>query len=728
MDHLELGRLLRRWREADGRSIRRLGADAEVNAGTISWAERGDPGRGRLSVEAVRLLDTALGADGELIRAHRTLPPRRAAAAEPEPDLLPPAPSPFVDRHDVLATIRAALDPPHPLGSARVVLVTGPGGIGKTGAALHAAHLLRHHFSGALYADLRGWAGGTAGPRTQASVLRSWCRALGAAAGDLGGDDDELGETWHRLAGRRRLLVVADNARPDQIRPLIPSRADSVVLVTSRDRRVTADGARRVELGPLLDEHAARLLTDRTGWPADSVVPLLGACGGWPLALVLAAQEAAHHWTPGEAHDMARDLSESDELDAIDRTIRASYTTLAPDEQRTWRYLALVGDAVPDGQAAALLGEPARDVRRRCHRLVDAHLADRAERGWVLHDQLRAFALREGRRVDPEPERQAAVYRGLLWHLHGLAAAAPVLAGRDDTPHPLPDLPDGVEPPEFTDYAQALSHTEAHWSYPSNVATALAGGHTTLAWQILAAGISAAYVLSPLTTWDQAAHAILTSGHDLDDEGRGWCEHARGVAAGTAGEPDRALRHLLTAAELRRGLGDDHRRDLGWSCLNAGRFALDAGRSDDDITPLIEEGSRVHGDIGWTAGLALAAALRGALAERRGDPDAAVAHYDETLAHNIADPAITTWARTALAAALLRVSPPQPDRARHIAEDAEHHAHLAGLTWGRISALIVLADTTPHDGRIPLSTAAELAATIADPREASIRERLELLD
>lgn len=417
---------------------------------------------------------------------------------------------------------------------------------------------------------------------------------------------------------------------------------------------------------------------------------------------------------------------------------------LAGADQRAWRLCALFGGALSVGLAAAVLGEDDRTARGRMQRLAYASLLDRVPGGWEYRPPLRELAAGEADRAEAAGDRLAAVRRGLHWQLHGLATAAPHLAGRDDTPRGLPDLPSGVRAPEVDGYDAALAWTSAHWNFPVPVRTALAHGLHRIAWQLLAAGISAANIGSPLTGWGRAADDILeadratgpgaaagastedTSGAEerLDVEGRAWCHHARGIAAGTAGQPDRAVRDLRKALELRRELGGEHHRDLGWSALNTARWALEAGVSGAEVERLIEEGVVAHRCIGWSAGLVLARALRGALAERGGDVPTAVEHYEDALREPIGDPVITVWTSTALAAALLRAPVPDGARARQLAEAADRLAKRSGLLWGRISALVALADAAPGTAGAALRTAVELAATIGDPREAGLREAL----
>lgn len=164
MEYGEFGRLLRECRVARQWSLRALSARADVNHGTLSHTENGDPRR-MLSRAAVTAVDDALFADGPLhghtagalVRAWSSLPSKSGADA-PGPDLLPPAPTPFVGRRAVLDSVETLVTAPSETPAAHVAVLTGPVGVGKTATAVVAAHAVRYRLQphGCLWADLRG--------------------------------------------------------------------------------------------------------------------------------------------------------------------------------------------------------------------------------------------------------------------------------------------------------------------------------------------------------------------------------------------------------------------------------------------------------------------------------------------------------------------------------------------------------------------------------------------
>ncbi|WP_460371125.1 AfsR/SARP family transcriptional regulator, partial [Actinocorallia lasiicapitis] len=91
---------------------------------------------------------------------------------------LPGALADFTGRPEPLSSVTRALTGPA-AGTSRVVVVTGPGGTGKTTLAVRAAHAVKADFpDGQLYADLHGWGGTPADP---AETLAAFLRALGVA-------------------------------------------------------------------------------------------------------------------------------------------------------------------------------------------------------------------------------------------------------------------------------------------------------------------------------------------------------------------------------------------------------------------------------------------------------------------------------------------------------------------------------------------------------------------
>ena len=200
-----------------------------------------------------------------------------AIRAEPVPVPL----SPSIGREEVITATADALD------SHRLVVVTGPGGVGKTRTAQEA--LARRDTDGVR------WVSFAAEPGT-ASVTDNVARALGVAPDSLG---DRLDEEPTLLALDNLEHVV--NA-PKEIRELLEAHRTTRVLATSRGP-LGLPGEHVVPV-PLLDPRttARQLFVERAGAvvpgytgasDADAVVQLCELLDGLPLAIELAAARVA---------------------------------------------------------------------------------------------------------------------------------------------------------------------------------------------------------------------------------------------------------------------------------------------------------------------------------------------------------------------------------------------------------------------------------------------------
>lgn len=313
----------------------------------------------------------------------------------------------FTGRGDELAE----LDELHSRGI-RLVVVSGPGGVGKTTLAVRWAHGSRERFpAGQLYVELGGQR-----PVSPDEALGTMLRTLGVQPANVPGSRAERSSMWRSLTAGRPLLVVLDNAHsPAQVASLLPA-GDATVLITSRHRMadLVADGAVLLNLEPLSSEQGMELLTRAIGSrvarePAQARELAL-LCGGLPIALCVAASRLAGrpHLTLGrlvaeladEAGRLARlSVPEGHSVPAVFDT---SYRSLPPSAATLYRRLALhpgrdfgsgavgvvLSPAPPDGHPgpadldrllAANLLEEIDEERFRFHDLIRLHAYGRAE-------------------------------------------------------------------------------------------------------------------------------------------------------------------------------------------------------------------------------------------------------------------------------------------------------------------------------------------------------------
>jgi tetratricopeptide (TPR) repeat protein len=317
-------------------------------------------------------------------------------------------------------------------------------GIGKSAFAVHAAHRLAAGFpDGQIFLYLHGHTPGQR-PVDPADALASLLQTAGVAVAQIPPGLEGRMRLWRDyLAGQRLLIVLDDAAGHEQVRPLLPGTAGSLVLVTSRRHLTALEDARAISLDTLPDEEAAGLLirlADRPGLVAGdpAVAEICRLCGYLPLAIGMLARQLHHHpaWT---AADLAADLAVArDRLEmmrAENLSVRAafdlSYQDLTGDQRRLFRRLGLHPGTDVDAYAAAALDETEPDAaRRHLDALYDQNLLTEPARGrYRPHDLIREHA-RILAAADPSDQNGAASDRLLDYYLHTARAASRLLARR----------------------------------------------------------------------------------------------------------------------------------------------------------------------------------------------------------------------------------------------------------------------------------------------------------
>ena len=195
-----------------------------------------------------------------------------------------------------------------------ICAIGGMAGIGKTTLAVHAAHRLAGRFpDGQIFLPLHGHTPGQR-PVDPADALASLLLAAGVAAQAIPAGVDARAGLWRDfLAGKKVLLVLDDAAGHEQVGPLLPGTAGSLVLITSRRRLAALEDAAVLSLDTLPPGEAAVLLARLAGrpdlGPGDAGVgEITRLCGYLPLAIGMLGRQLAHHpaWTAaGLAADLA---------------------------------------------------------------------------------------------------------------------------------------------------------------------------------------------------------------------------------------------------------------------------------------------------------------------------------------------------------------------------------------------------------------------------------------
>ena len=125
-----------------------------------------------------------------------------------------------------------------------IYAVDGMAGIGKTTLAVHAAHKLAQSFpDGQFFLPLHAHTAGQQ-PVDPADALASLLLIAGLAAREIPPGLEARAARWRdHVAGKKILLLLDDAAGHEQVRPLLPGSAESLVLITSRRRLAALDDA-----------------------------------------------------------------------------------------------------------------------------------------------------------------------------------------------------------------------------------------------------------------------------------------------------------------------------------------------------------------------------------------------------------------------------------------------------------------------------------------------------
>jgi predicted ATPase/DNA-binding SARP family transcriptional activator len=347
---------------SEDRAAALLGLGRATEAATAAGAlVAADPLRERAVAVLIRAL-VAAGRPAEALRAFARLRTELAGqlGTDPSAELMtlhrqvlrqelrptPTRPGPavpissFVGRDADLDRVRREL------ADRRVLTLCGPGGVGKTRLARHAAAAVVDRYAdGVLVVELAG-----AGPDAVEATVAAALRLSDAGPGSLRHRIVEV------LAVRQQLLVVDDcehvlDAVAGLVEAIVLGAPRVDVLATSREA-LRVDGEQVLPVAPLAGDAAVALLTDRIRAAApdavtDAETPMLARiCAGLdrlPLALELAAARVPAVGLAGLLDTL------DDPLDALGRGRR----TAAP-RHRSLR------DVVE--WSFGLLDEPAREL------------------------------------------------------------------------------------------------------------------------------------------------------------------------------------------------------------------------------------------------------------------------------------------------------------------------------------------------------------------------------
>ena len=652
---LSFAGLLRRLRDDAGLTQEELAEAASLSPRSVSDLERGVNLTARH--DTARLLAGALGLTGPQralfeaaargrAPADEVLAAGEAAAAAAATRALPRDIASFIGRAAELAQLVGAVTGAAAAGVGVVGIhaIGGMAGIGKTTFAVHAAHRLAGAFpDGQFFLPLHAHTPGQR-PVEPVDALASLLLSAGVGAQQIPPGSAARAARWRDyLAGKKVLLLLDDAASHEQVTPLLPGTAGSLVLITSRRHLTALQDAAAISLDTLTPEEAAALLARLSGRPSlgpgdGPAGQITRLCGYLPLAIGMLARQLHHHpaWTAADlAADLATAAGRLELMHAENLSVAAafdlSYQDLTEGQQRLFRRLGVHPGPDMDAYAAAALdGTDLATARRHLDGLYDHYLLSEPARGrYRLHDLLREHARALAFAGDPA-DADAAAGRLLDYYLHTAAAAGQHIATRNIPVGRVPPSTRSAVAPPLSTAGQASAWLEAERAnLHAAVGFAAASGRPGHAIAIPAA-ISG--FLLARGHWDQSAglhQAALAAARQAGDRaGQAGALNELGILQRvTADYPAAAASHQQ-ALELYRGLGDrlgqaSAVNHLGTVQRLTGDFPAAAASH--------QQALALYRDLGHRVGQALAINSLGTVQMRAGDYPAAAASYRQAL-------------------------------------------------------------------------------------------------
>jgi tetratricopeptide (TPR) repeat protein/transcriptional regulator with XRE-family HTH domain len=651
---VSFGTLLRKLRIDAGLTQEELAETAQLSYRSISDLERGINLTPRK--ETMRLLAAALhlaGAQREAfeaaarghVRQDRQPTPGAVSGLAAATRTLPRDITSFTGRESELRRlIEAASEVVKTGGTVGIYAVGGMAGIGKTTFAVHAAHLLANRFpDGQIFLPLHGHTPGQQ-PVDPAEALASLLQTAGVAAQEVPHGLEARGRLWRDYLSSRRMLIVLDDAtRSDQVRPLLPGTAGSLVLITSRRHLTALEDAHTVSLDTLPPAEAAELLV-RLATRSDlrvsdaAVREITHLCGYLPLAIGIVARQLHHHpaWSAaGLASDLAGARDRLTFMHAENLSVNAAfdltYKDLTADQQRMFSHLGLhPGTEIDNYTAAALDGSSLEQARHLLEDIYDYYLLTEPTHGrYRFHDLIREHARIRGEALSAG-ERSTAMRRLLDYYLHTVVGASHHHPRRTPTDALSLTTTPPTCSPDLTTRKDAVS-----WIVAERLnlhAAAIQAGKENLPHHVI--GIAAAMhgFMRTRGHWDQAIalHSIaLTAAREAGTR------HGEAGALADLGDAQYLLTNYAMATEsLGRAL--DLYREVNDQLGEAG--ALSTLGVIQNSTGKFEESAASHErslnlyrKLGHTLGEATALNRQGGLLSALGDKQRAIASQEQAL-------------------------------------------------------------------------------------------------
>ncbi len=486
-------------------------------------------------------------------------------------------------------------------GSANIIVVSGPPGVGKSALARQAATAAQaaDRFSQVLYVDLRGYAENPEDRVLPAIVLSKLLILLGIADEDIATDSAEQAIQYHQRLSElaqqgQAVLLWLDNASDSsQFDPLRPADAIHKVAVTTRETFGHIPKPQVVELAVMTSDEAIELLTSSMHQrnPGDGRLeqaPELARrtaelCDHLPLALQIVAALLADEPDRPISEVVDELVREEDRLNSLEYSanlsVRAafavSYRRLPDHLQRLFRLMSVIpGGDVGVVASGWLISATHTAVRPQLMALVRSHLIQQHLRHrFSMHDLIRLYAAEMSA---SEPEDAERALKSVVVHYGlGVGAAADWLTGvqgeRGRRLLPSPQHAAAWFDAERTTVIAVVRAAARRPDY-RQIAVALA--------------VALGEILGTQRHWLREFHDVATLGASLvpdaqDRHYAGVVMNHYGSALRMLGQFDAALEAYRRAVDVAEDAGDFAVADAARS--NMGNVYLEQGRDIDDV-------------------------------------------------------------------------------------------------------------------------------------------------
>jgi tetratricopeptide (TPR) repeat protein/DNA-binding XRE family transcriptional regulator len=457
-------------------------------------------------------------------------------------------------------------------GPPGICVIDGMAGIGKTTFMVHAAHRLAGRFpDGQFFLPLHAHTPGQR-PVGPADALASLLLSAGVAEQHVPpGLEARAGRWRNHIAGKKILLLLDDAAGHEQVRPLLPGTAGSLVLITSRRRLIALEDAAVISLGTLSPDEAMALLArlaDRAdlGSPAGPGGEITRLCGYLPLAIGMLARQLRHHPARSGA-ELAAGLAAARDRLAIMRAenlsvsaaFDLSYADLTAAQQRLFRRLGLAPGPDIDAYAAAALDDTSvATARDQLDELYDHHLITEPAPGrYLLHNLLRQYA-RTLAATGDTADSGAAAGRLVNYYAHVAAAASEHIATWTTAGGHRPSAIPPASTPQLATPGEAATWLESE--RPNLHAVVNYAAAKAMPLHAIAIATAMGGFLRARGHWDQAAGqyqtALIAARQAGDRPGQAGVLDELGLLQELTGDYHAAATTLTEAIELFRDLGD----------------------------------------------------------------------------------------------------------------------------------------------------------------------------